>query len=338
MIRKLFRLRVLMVIALIAAIAYGVQWLRRGVNMPSKSFAGNLDPLDAYQLRLRDNLKAHVDMLAGTIGERNMNHLDELNKAADYIHGKLQEQGYEVHEDTYDLMGSMVRIPYATLKGSSNATFVVGAHYDSVIGSPGANDNASGVAAVLELARMLKNESPKKSLMFVLFPNEEPPYFQTKQMGSYVFASAFERHNLKHDGMISLETIGYYSDAPRSQQYPAAIAHLYPTTGNFIAFVGDTKARDLLEKSIAEFRLTTHFPSEGASLPRAIEGVGWSDHWSFWQVGVPAIMITDTATFRYPHYHKSTDTPDKLDYDKMARVVLGMKRVVLKLVNQEPGK
>ncbi|HWR16234.1 MAG TPA: M28 family peptidase [Terriglobales bacterium] len=333
MIRKLFRPKVLIIVAVIVGLAYLVHWVRIGVRMPGRSYSGRLEPLDAYQGRIRDNLKTHVETLAGTIGERNLQHYDALNQAADYIRQTMESRGYSISEETYDISGKKARILYSSLEGTSTPrkTFIVGAHYDSAVGTPGANDNASGVAALLELGRILKNESPGVSIMFVFFPNEEPPYFQSEQMGSLVFARQLQRRNVAIAGMMSLETIGYYSDQEGSQRYPAPIGSMYPKTGNFIAFVGDTKSRELLQHCIEEFRLTTHFPSEGASLPGWIEGVGWSDHWSFWQIGVPAIMVTDTAAFRDPHNHKADDTPDKLDYDKMARVVLGLKRVIVKV-------
>jgi Peptidase family M28 len=333
MLRRLVRWRILLLILVLAGIAYSLQWLRDGVHMPGNSYSGKLEPLDPYQERLRDNLKTHVEKLAGEIGERNMQHYDALNRAADYIRQTLEEREYKVSEDIYTVNGRTVRILYTEITGSKNKVepFVVGAHYDSVEGSPGANDNASGVAAVLELARILQNDTPDHSILLAFFPNEEPPYFQTKEMGSLVFARGFHRDYIKFSGMMSVETIGYYSDQPGSQQYPPFVKSLYPSTGNFIGFVGNIKSRAMVKKAITEFRLKTHFPAEGASLPGFVEGVGWSDHWSFWQVGVPAIMVTDTALFRYPYYHKATDTPDKLDYDRLARVVLGLKRVALKL-------
>jgi peptidase M28-like protein len=333
MIRRLLKPKLLLLLIIVAGVVYGIYWFRQGVRMPGRSYSGPLQPLDAYQARLRDNLRTHVEMLAGQIGERNLQHLDSLNRAADYIRQNLEQDGYSVSEDTYQVQGAKFRILYTnTLGGNSGSEpFVIGAHYDSVVGSPGANDNTSGVAAVLELARTLKNETPRQPILFALFPNEEPPWFQTNNMGSLVFARGFHRDYLRFRGMISIETIGYYSDQPGSQKYPAGIASLYPSTGNFIGFVGDLRSRDLLKNSVAEFRRTTHFPAEGASLAGSIEGVGWSDHWSFWQVGVPAIMVTDTAPFRYPYYHRADDTPDKLDYDRMARVVLGLRNVVLKL-------
>src|SRR3954471_14725256 len=333
MLRNLFRWKVLLLLVFLAALAYAVRWVREGMKMPGKSYTGSLDPLDPYQARLRDNLKAHVQMLAATIGERNMEHYDALNKAADYIRQTLESREYKVSEDTYEVDGKKLRILYTTLEGTGDTTepFVVGAHYDSVVGSPGANDNASGVAAVLELSRILKTDTPARPIVLAFFPNEEPPYFQTKDMGSLRFAQGFHQGIARFHGMMSIETIGYYSDQPGSQKYPSMIASMYPSTGNFIGFVGDTKSRGMVKTAIAEFRLKTHFPAEGASLPGGIEGVGWSDHWAFWQVGVPAIMVTDTAPFRYPYYHTANDTPEKVDYDRMARVVLGLKRVAIVL-------
>jgi hypothetical protein len=333
MFRKIFRWKVLLVLVIVGALAYGARWMYQGFEMPGRSYAGPLDPLDPFESRLRDNLKAHVEMLAGTIGERNMEHYDALNKAADYIRQTLESREYKVSEDTYQVGGKKLRILYATLDGSGNPTepFVVGAHYDSAQGTPGANDNATGVAAVLELSRILKTDVPGRPIMFVFFPNEEPPYFQTKNMGSLKFAQGFHQGIARFHGMMSIETIGYYSDQPGSQKYPPGVSRMYPNKGNFIGFVGDTKSRDMVKTAIAEFRLMKHFPAEGTSLPGFIEGIGWSDHWSFWQVGVPAMMVTDTAVFRYPYYHKAGDTPDKVDYDRMARVVLGLKKVVLKL-------
>jgi len=331
--KRLFRWKVLLILLVIGALWYGWRWFSQGVKMPGKSYAGALDPLDPYQARLRDNLKTHVEMLAGTIGERNVEHYDALNKSADYIRQTLESREYTVSEDTYEVGGRKLRILYVKLEGSGHPTepFVVGAHYDSVTGSPGANDNGSGVAAVLELARILKTDTPGRPVLLVFFPNEEPPYFQTKDMGSLRFAQGFHEGIARFHGMMSIETIGYYSDLPGSQKYPPFLKSVEPSTGNFIGFVGDTKSREMVKTAITEFRLKTRFPAEGASLPGSIEGIGWSDHWAFWQVGVPAIMVTDTAPFRYPYYHTANDTPDKVDYDRMARVVLGLKRVVLKL-------
>ena len=221
MFRRLFRWKVLLILLVIGALWYGWRWFSQGVKMPGKSYAGALDPLDPYQARLRDNLKTHVEMLAGTIGERNVEHYDALNKSADHIRQTLESREYTVSEDTYEVGGRKLRILYVKLEGSGHPTepFVVGAHYDSVTGSPGANDNGSGVAAVLELARILKTDTPGRPVLLVFFPNEEPPYFQTKDMGSLRFAQGFHEGIARFHGMMSIETIGYYSDLPGSQKF-----------------------------------------------------------------------------------------------------------------------
>jgi Zn-dependent M28 family amino/carboxypeptidase len=207
----------------------------------------------------------------------------------------------------------------------------VGSHYDSVVGTVGANDNASGVAATLELARLLKGNKLRRTVRFVFFVNEEPPYFQTEQMGSLVYAHQLRRDGIPVAAMISLETIGFYSDARGSQKYPALVSLFYPSRGNFIAFVGNDESRDLVRRAVRRFRESARFPSEGIAGPPTLPGVGWSDHWSFWQEGYPAIMITDTAVFRYPYYHTALDTADKVDFEKMARVVDGVRNVVASL-------
>ena len=183
------------------------------------------------------------------------------------------------------------------IRGTRPEIIVIGAHYDSVFGSPGANDNGSGVAALLALARRFAGKPTGQTLRFVAFVNEEPPYFQT-EMGSYVYASRCKAHGDRISAMMSLETIGYYSNAPRSQTYPSAgIGPLYPTTGNFIGFVGNIPSRALVRAAIRQFRQHAQVPSQGASLAISIPGVGWSDQWAFWQHGYPGIMITDTAPF-----------------------------------------
>ena len=175
---------------------------------------------------------------------------------------------------------------------------VIGAHYDSLEGTTGANDNGSGVAALLAIARAFGDKQPVRTLRFVAFTNEEPPFFQSDDMGSLVYARRCSERNENIVAMLSLETIGYYTDEERSQDYPSGLMDfVFPTTGNFISFVGNIKSRKLLGDVAGSFRQYAKFPSVAAFLPEDIVGVGWSDQWSFWQYGYPAIMVTDTAPF-----------------------------------------
>lgn len=292
----------------------------------------NAAALNQAEIALRAELVADVETLAGEIGERNLTRYAQLNGAADFIESSLGRAGLMPRRDSYELRGLTCHNIEAEIRGSRPEIVVVGAHYDSVLGCPGANDNGSGVAALLALARRFAGKPTGKTLRFVAFVNEEPPFFQTEEMGSLVYAKRCQERADPITAMISLETIGYFADEPRSQKYPApGFGLLYPTKGNFIGFASDTRSRALLRAIVAAFRKTEKLPCEGASLPAAIPGIGWSDHWSFWQCHYPAIMVTDTAPFRYPHYHEPTDTPDKLDYDRFALVVSGMESVIREL-------
>lgn len=256
-----------------------------------------------------------------------------MNAAAEYIEKTLTDFGYEVLIQEFECKGLSVKNLEVERIGttSSKDIVVVGAHYDSVFGSPGANDNASGVSALLEIARIFSRIKPSLTVRFVAFVNEEPPFFQTEHMGSRVYALRSRERGEQITAMLSIETIGFYSDVSESQAYPFPLSLLYPKTGNFIGFVGNLSSRNIVRRAISSFRRHTLFPSEGAAVPGWISGIGWSDHWAFWKEGYPAIMITDTALFRYKQYHSPEDTPDKLRYDRMARVVQGLGQVVAEL-------
>ena len=232
-------------------------------------------------------------------------------------------------ETAYELRGQACHNIETEIRGTHPEIILIGAHYDSVFGSPGANDNGSGVAAMLALARRFAGKTGQHTLRFVAFVNEEPPYFLSDEMGSFIYAGRCKARGDKIPVMISLETIGYFSDAPNSQTYPSpGLGIFYPKVGNFIGFVGNVRSRTLLRRVIAAFRKYAKIPSEGAALPSFIPGVSWSDQRSFWRHGYPGIMVTDTAPFRYPYYHSADDTPDKLDYDRFALVVSGMEKVI----------
>ncbi len=306
-------------------------------TMPGKSYSDPLAPLSDEEKQLSRHLKTHVTVLGGKIGERHVWCNDRLNQAADYIQSVLIGLGYRVSTQEFQVEAGTVRNIEAERKGSSvpEEIIIIGAHYDSVIGSPGANDNASGIAAVIEIARLLADKKLSRTLRFVAFVNEEPPFFETEQMGSRVYAARSHQRKENIAAMLSLETIGYYSDDAGSQKYPFPFRYFYPNIGNFIGFVSNLSSGKLLRQVIASFRKHTAFPSEGVAAPGWLTGIGWSDHAAFWQEGYPAIMITDTAPFRYQHYHTRHDTPDQLDYDRMARVVSGISRVAAEMAGCE---
>ena len=308
------------------------------IRMPGCSAGGPLPPLSPREAALREELRRDVTRLAGEIGERNLLHEDALNAAADFVEGSLAAAGYPVRQQEYQVAGTYCRNLEAGRPGSDRVDeiVVIGAHYDSVAGSPGANDNATGTAALLALARAFAAVQPSRTLRFVAFVNEEPPYFQTPAMGSVVYARRCRERGERLAAMLSLETIGYYADAPDSQQYPFPFNLFYPSTGNFIGFVGNLASGRLVRQVIASFRRHARVPSEGIATFAGIPGVGWSDQWAFWQEGYPAVMVTDTALFRDPAYHSPMDTPERLDYDRLARVVAGLERVVAELVGASP--
>jgi Zn-dependent M28 family amino/carboxypeptidase len=222
------------------------------------------------------------------------------------------------------------------VRGQSEDLLVIGAHYDSARGSPGANDNGTGVVALIELARRLRDAKPKHTITFVFFVNEEPPYFATEKMGSRVWANAARQRGANIIGALSLETMGFFADSPHSQRYPFPMDAFYPDQGNFLAFVGNVDSRALIRESIGYFRAAATMPSEGAALPDRTLGIDWSDHASFWRHGWPGLMITDTAPFRYPHYHKPKDRPEHVDKAALARVVVGLEHVARGLSGAGP--
>ncbi len=322
-------------VLLLASAAPLVGWSTM-IRMPGKSFSGTPPPLSPEEQALRAELMAHVQKLGGEIGERNVNYYAELVAAADYIERTFADTGFQPRRDGYQVNGKICDNIEAEIAGTGPDIFVIGAHYDSVFGSPGANDNGSGVAALLALAKRFAGKPQQRTLRFVAFPNEEPFHFQTPLMGSWVYANRCKQRRDPIVGMMSLETIGYFSNERGSQVYPIpGLGAIYPTTGNFIAFVGNVPSRALVRQVVGSFRKHAKLPSEGTALPASVPGVGWSDQWAFWQHGYRGIMVTDTAPFRYPHYHQRSDTPDKLDYDSMTRLVAGIEKDIGDLANPD---
>lgn len=304
--------------------------------MPGESFSGELPPIRAAAapqgsgLSLTEDLKRTVTKLAVEIGPRNLRRPAKLAAAAEFVEHELIQAGYQVRRQTYQVDGLDCWNLAAEIRGAHepDEIVLVGAHYDSYGTTPGADDNASGTAAMLALARRFAGSRPDRTVRFVAFTNEEPPYFQHATMGSLVYAQACRRRDENLTCVLSLETMGYYSDAENSQQYPPPLNLIYPSTGNFIGVVGNVGSRPLVHQVVASLRKHIAFPSEGGAVPDVVDGVGWSDHWSFWQEGYQAVMITDTALFRNPHYHQPTDVPETLNFDHLARVVIGLEGVL----------
>jgi len=318
---------------LLAAVVAWLLWTMTSV--PGASHRGAPVPLDAAGHALAANLRRHVAAIGAR--EHNLEHPEALAAVARYLDNELSAMGYAPAAQRFAAGATEVRNIEVELPGGARATevIVVGAHYDSVSGSPGANDNATGVAAVLELARLMRSRASARTVRFVLFVNEEPPYFKSEAMGSPRYARRSRERGENIVAMFSLETLGYYSDRPGSQSYPFPLGLFYPSQGNFVAFVSNLASRALLHEAIAAFRRHASFPSEGVAAPAFIPGVDWSDQWSFWKEGYPAVMITDTALYRYPQYHSAQDTPDKVNAERLARVVSGLRAMLGELAGAD---
>lgn len=319
--RTFFRGLALACLAFLALLIAGFFW---ATATPGASHEGETTPPDDAELPAR--LEAHVRALSQ--GPRSLDSVTTIYSTLTYLTDQLDELGYsiqrqEVLAPAENLIVSLpANVPDAPV-------LILGAHYDTVSISPGADDNASGVAALLELARELRDLDGHGSLeiRMVFYANEEPPFFKTGAMGSYVHAQSLNEPE-KVVGMISLETMGYFTDVEGSQNYPFPLSARYPDTGNFIAFVGDISSRDFLRGSIATFREAARIPSVGGTAPSVVQGIDWSDHWGYSQVGIPAFMVTDTAPFRNPNYHRASDTPETLDYLRFALVVEGLEQMI----------
>ncbi len=304
------------------------------LRMPGGSFHGTLGPLTAAQKVLSADLERLVRTLAHDIGERNvLFKFQALEAAREFVAAEFEAAGYLPEQQSYSLGRVSVANVEAEVKGRKPGAgiVVVGAHYDTVPGSPGANDNGSGTGALLAMARHFAGFEPDRTIRFVAFVNEEPPYFHTPDMGAHRYARRCQEREENVTAMLSLESLGCYSDAAGSQRYPFPLGMLYPSTGNFVSFVGNLSSAGLVRQALGTFRSSARFPSEGIAAPPLVSEAGWSDHWAFWQHGFKAIMITDTAVLRDPHYHTEDDLAAHVDFDRMARVVEGISSVIADL-------
>ena len=283
-----------------------------------------------------DEIRKWVEYLALEIGRRPAVRVDLLRKVAQRLTDAFIHLGYEVtqqpvpHKQTHHL--NVIARPRGSNDTSQGGPIlVVGAHYDSVSSSPGADDNASAVGGLMEMARLLA-DNPPQNLRLVAFCPEEPPAFRSNRMGSYIYSESLKKTNIRLQGMICLEMIGYFIDEPGSQSYPLPFMNLvYPGEGNFIAIVGNIRSSKWTRQVKNAFKKGTDLPAETLNAPSVIVGIDFSDHWSFNKFGYPAVMVTDTAFYRNPNYHQPSDLPQTLDYIRTAKVVDGTTAAVRQL-------
>lgn len=320
-------LRWIAVILVMITVYVVVEWLRfrSAVAIPELAAAADVQPLPENVMSPA-TLEAHVRMLAETIGERNTFHPEALERAAAYVESSLQGLYPGLIRETFEANKMTVANLVFAKPGSdaSLPTILIGAHYDSAPGTPGADDNASGVAGLIELARYFAQRPTRHPLRFVAFVNEEPPYFGSHLMGSYVHAQKAYDRKEKIALMVALEMIGYFRDEA-IQEYPSPVLHLlYPRTGNFIGIVGNEPSRRVTETFAGLMKKVSKVDVQMLVAPESLTGVDLSDHRSFWERGYPSLMVTDTAFFRNRHYHKASDLPKTLNYDSMSKVVLAL--------------
>lgn len=274
-------------------------------------------------------LEKHVLRLCGTEKPRNFQNLESLNEAADYIHQEFDLYTERVEEQVYEVKGNDFKNIIASFGPEEGKRLIVGAHYDVCYDQPGADDNASGVAGLLEIARMLNNKAPKIRVDLVAYTLEEPPFFRSFQMGSAMHAQYCSQNNLDIEAMICLEMIGYFDEEKGSQDYPVGIMKaVYPSNANYIAIVGKMGHGALTRKMKRWMSKGSDIDVRSINAPESVPGIDFSDHLHYWQRGYDAVMITNTAFYRNKNYHEKTDTPETLNFNKMSEVVKGVTHAI----------
>ncbi len=294
------------------------------VVVPQQKLELDIEPSSA---RMRDT----VVRLCNDFGTRDYRDPETLMAAADWIGSEFEAAGLEVDHQDYELNEGVFRNVIGFRPGATEdaPALVIGAHYDAYGGFPGADDNASGVAVLLELARTLPDDTPRFGQYFVAFSTEEPPFFRTDDMGSFHFATRLVDEGVDVSLMIALDMVGYFSDEPGSQSMPLGILELlYPGEGNFLAVTGNLQSGVSIRRVKQGIKAVRELPVHSLRAPGSFSGVDWSDHLSFWKLGLPAVLVTDTSFHRNPNYHGSGDTPDTLNYDAMVKVVLSLHGVL----------
>ncbi len=282
---------------------------------------------------IKKELLSDVAFMADTLGPRNFLHYEQLERCREWIKQKWQDQGYEVKEQIFEMDGKEYSNLEIEIRGkkSPHEIIIISDQYDTLPDSPGANNNASGVAVVFQLTKLLKDFVPDKTLRFVAFTNEEDPIFGTEQMGSYYYAKRSAERGEDIKIMLSLDAIGYYTQEPGSQNLPWPFSIFYPDKGNFLAFIGDFSSRKYMIDITRGFKKGSAFPIEAGVVPQWVEGASWSDHQSFWIFGYPGMQVTDTGGFRSPYHTTKEDTMDKMDFEALTSIVFGMYGVILEI-------
>lgn len=296
--------------------------------------------MNADKTQIESNLRLHVDRLAGLIGPRYLQKPKSIEATIGYIEGQWTGMGFELARECYEALGAQATNLIVERTGTKRPDEIIllGAHYDTVRTTPGADDNASAVAVLLEVSRLLREQSFKRTVRYVAFACEEPPYFNVDAMGSQYHARQARLRGDKILGMLCLEMVGYYTSRDNSQQVPAHIPRwlhrFLPSRGDFLAAVGNLASWKLCWRFRRGFkRGARSMPLFSICLPEKIHEIRLSDNRSFWDQGYPALMLTDTSFFRNPHYHSMSDTPDTLDYPRMTDVTLGVAAAVKALVS-----
>jgi Zn-dependent M28 family amino/carboxypeptidase len=321
-----------------------IVWLRRGFYILAglllvyallgMFFTGPVVRVGSYRLEVdpsRERLRESVERLCNEFGPRSYAHAENLDRAAAWIADELRGAGLRVELQDYGIDQGRFRNVIGLRPGSDPeaGAIVIGAHYDTVAGTPGANDNASGVAVLLELARTLPDVRPERAHYFVAFSTEEPPFFDTDDMGSYRFARQLKSDGVEVVLMISLDLVGYYSDERGSQRFPSPLFRLlYPGRADFIAVVGDARSGPSIARVKRGMRAAGKLPVHSFRAPRGTGLVHLSDHVAFRRLGLPGVQVTDTAFMRYPAYHHPDDRPERLDYGRMAELVRALHGVL----------
>ncbi len=279
----------------------------------------------------KENLYKHIEFLTSIEPPRNPFNINSLNKSSDYIFNEMKKYCDNVYFQEFKVEGNVYKNVISEF-GKGKDLIVVGAHYDVCCEQPGADDNASGIAGILELARLIKNyeNKLKNRVQLVAYTLEEPPFFGTDKMGSYIHAESLFTNNENVKFMISLEMIGYFSDEKGSQKFPFPFMNLiYPDRGNFIGIVGSPKDWFITRKIKKKMIEVSKIDVRSINFPNIIPGIDFSDHRNYWKFGYKAVMITDTAFYRNPNYHKESDTIDTLDFNKMSEVIKGVFNVLI---------